>query len=74
MAIFMEVLDTSLRLKVLVGTNDKGDPVFKIRSYKDVQKGAEPQDVYEVGQGLANLIKYSLSEIQLLQNSSLTEE
>lgn len=73
MAVSMEILDTTLRLKVLAGTNEKGDPVFKTRSYKDVKKDAEPQDVYEVGQGLASLMKYSLDEIQLLQNSNLTE-
>ncbi|MFA5537107.1 MAG: DUF1659 domain-containing protein [Bacillota bacterium] len=74
MAIAVETLDTSLRLKLVVGTNDKGDPIFKTRSYKDIRDGADPEDIYEVAQGLGDLISSPVSEIQLLQNSSLIEE
>ncbi len=74
MAVILESLDTSLRLKLLVGTNEQGDPIFKLRSYKDVRDGVDPQDVYEVGQGLSELMEHPLTEIQLLQNSSVVEE
>ena len=72
MAVFKDPLDATLRLRLMTGTKDNGDPILVMRNFKDVRPEADPEDIYEIGQGLASLIKYPLYEMQLQENSSLS--
>lgn len=73
MAVTMIPLEASLRLVVIEGTSDKGEPILRVRTYSRVKPEADPQGVFEVGQYLVELQKYPLNDIQLTVNSALSE-
>lgn len=55
---------SKLRLSYETGLNEKGQPVFKAKTYANVVEAATADQLQEVGQALASLSNYPLSEIE----------
>jgi hypothetical protein len=73
MAVTLVPTESSLKLVVVVGTSEQGDPITKTRTYNRVKPEAEAQAVYTVAQAIGGLQEYPLNDIQLVINNSLSE-
>ncbi|HHW06834.1 MAG TPA: DUF1659 domain-containing protein [Clostridia bacterium] len=73
MAVIVQPMEASLRLVVIEGTTGQGDPIYRVRTFNRVKPDADPQSVYEVGQHLAGLQAYPLSDIQMIVQNVLSE-
>lgn len=73
MAVMVQPVEASLRLVVIEGSTDQGEPILRVRTYNRIKPGADPQQVYAVGQYLAGLQGFPLSDIQMVVQNVLTE-
>jgi hypothetical protein len=73
MAVTVVPTESSLRVVVVVGTSEQGDPIIKTRTYNRVKPEADAQSVFAVAQAISGLQEYPLNDIQLVVNNSLSE-
>lgn len=73
MAVTMVPTESSLKLVVVTGTSEQGDPIVKTRTYNRIKPEAEAQAVYAVAQVIGGLQEHPLKDIQLVVNNSLSE-
>lgn len=73
MAVTVIPVESALRLVVVVGTSDKGEPITRTRTYNRIKPEADPQAVYDVAQAIGDLQEYPLNDIQLVVGNSLSE-
>jgi hypothetical protein len=55
---------SKLRISYETGLNEKGQPVFKAKTYANVVEEATADQLQQVGQALASLSNYPLSGIE----------
>lgn len=60
---------TKLQLSFETGLNEKGEPVFKTRTYSNVKETATPDQLFLAAQAIASLSTDPLASI--IQNNSL---
>jgi len=73
MAVNAVKYDTDLVLKVQVGTDEQGNPVYRQRRYMRVKPEASHEAVHLIGQTLANLQIHALVEITRQDDLRLEE-
>lgn len=61
----------TLAIRFQVGTNANGDPKYSTRNYSGVKATSTDQDLFDVGQAIASVTKYVLSDIIRLDKSTL---
>jgi hypothetical protein len=74
MAVISTPVQSNLRIVVQTGTDLKGNPVYRNRSYSRVKPAALDQDVFEVAGAIAGLQKNTLQGIQRIATNDLTQE
>jgi hypothetical protein len=74
MAVSSNPLGGRLQLRLIVGMDDKGNHIYRTRSYANVKPAATDQAVYDVGSALANLQEHDLEEVRRVSESVLIEE
>ena len=57
------MIDTKLRLSFEIGLNDKGEPIFKSKTFGNVKKTATADQLHQVAQAIASLSKDPLSTV-----------
>ncbi|MBF7096137.1 DUF1659 domain-containing protein [Alkalibacter mobilis] len=55
MAVESSILSTKMVLKLNGGTDEKGEPIVRSKTYSNVNTQALDQDVYDVAAGMAAL-------------------
>jgi len=63
MAVLANKVETVLRLKVQVGDDGNGNPVYAFRSYNNLKPTAVDDDIYAVAVALAGLTSYPLNAV-----------
>ena len=65
---------SGLKLKFDCGKSpETGKTIVRSRTYSNINPDANVDKVYEVGETLASLQKYTLIEVAKIDNSTLTE-
>ncbi len=62
-----------LQLRLQVGTDDKGSPIYRTRTYANVKPDSSDQDVYEVASVLGNLHEFEVSNVIRVDEAELVE-
>lgn len=62
---------SALGLKVQTGTNNAGDPVYKVVRFSNIKATATDDDIHAVGLALADLQKNPLSNIVRYDTANL---
>ncbi|MBX9971651.1 DUF1659 domain-containing protein [Cytobacillus firmus] len=57
------IIDSKLRLVFETGLNGQGKPVYKSKTYKSVKQSATADQLFTVGQAIAGLSSYPLTEL-----------
>lgn len=57
------IIDSKLRLVFETGLNGQGKPVYKSKTYSDVKQSATADQLFTVGQAIAGLSSYPLTEL-----------
>lgn len=63
--------ETTLRLIFEVGVNEKGEPVYKTKSFNNVKKEATTDQLFQVAQALSVLCNDPLSSVERNDNSDI---
>ncbi|RJX24923.1 MAG: DUF1659 domain-containing protein [Dethiobacter sp.] len=73
MAVTANPVGSRLQLRLVVGQDAGGNPVYRSRAYSNVKPQASDQNVFDVGNSLANLQQHDLDEVRRINESVLTE-
>lgn len=65
------LMDSKLRLVFEAGVNEKGEPVFKAKTYNNIAKTATPEQLQQAALALANLSANTLSSIERSDSSEI---
>lgn len=73
MAVIKSPKSLSLIIKVADGINEKGDIIYKRKTFSNISPTATPQSIHNVAMSIRNVIakttvSFHLSETSLLQN------
>ena len=71
MAVTVIPVQTRLQLRLQIGLDDKGNPRFGTRSYANLKPGADNEELYGLGQILANLQEHDLEAIRRVDEIEL---
>lgn len=58
------IIASKLRVSYETGLNDKGQPIYKTKTYSNVIEAATADQLHQVGQALASLSIYPLSMVE----------
>ncbi len=73
MAITKQALQSRLQLIVQTGLDGQGNPVFRTRSYGNVNVAAADEDVYAVALTIASLQQHSLYSVRRVDEGELAD-
>jgi hypothetical protein len=62
------ILDSKLRLLFETGMNEKGEPVFKTKTYSNVSKAATADQLSQAAQAIGGLTNYPLASVERTDN------
>ncbi|HHV34147.1 MAG TPA: DUF1659 domain-containing protein [Syntrophomonadaceae bacterium] len=65
---------TSLQMKMYAGSDDKGNPIIRTKTYRSVKTTALDQNIYDVGFALAGLQMHPVESIRRLNEVQLAAE
>ncbi|NMB41404.1 MAG: DUF1659 domain-containing protein [Firmicutes bacterium] len=74
MAVITHPLGSRMQLRLTVGQDDEGNPIYRSRSYSNVKPMASDDDVFAVGNALAGLQQHDLKEVRRINEHILIEE
>lgn len=57
------MIDSKLRLSFETGLNEKGEPVFKTKTFGNVKKTATPDQLFEVAQAISAICSDQLATV-----------
>ena len=66
------VQNSTLKLKLETGINDKGDATYSTKSFGDINPGITDDELLGVADGLAGLQSHTLAEVDRVDTSILT--
>lgn len=73
MAVNTVPIDSRLQLRLIVGQDEQGNPLYRTSSYSNVKPLVSDEAVYAVGTALAGLQKHTLEELRRTNNFILME-
>ncbi len=56
--------ETQMRLVFETGLNEKGEPVYKGKSFNNVKKDATIDQIYQAAQAISGLCVYTLNAVE----------
>lgn len=56
--------DTQLRLIFETGLNEKGEPIYKAKTFNNVKKEATVEHLYQVALAISSLCSYPLASVE----------
>ncbi len=71
MPLQVQPLDSKLKLRFEIGTNENGNPKYSTRTYSGIKPAAENQDVYNVAAAFVGLQEYPVSFINRVNEVEL---
>jgi hypothetical protein len=74
MAVNANPVGSRLQLRLNVGQDAEGNPIYRSRSYSNVKPLASDQAVFAVGSALAGLQQHGLEEVRRVNEYVLVEE
>ena len=73
MALEVTALSSRLTLTVNTGTDEKGNPILRSRSFTGVKPASLDQDVYDTAQALGALQQHLVEEISRVNEDTLAD-
>ena len=74
MAVNTVPIGSRLQLRLIVGQDRQGNPIYRTRSYSNVKPDASDEDVFAVGNALAGLQQHDVEELRRTNDFILLEE
>ena len=74
MAITQNVQALSFFLKVADGVNQKGDMIYKRKTFSNLRKDADIEKIYNVADAISNLLSKDVADINLVKSSIVSAE
>jgi hypothetical protein len=74
MPISANPVGSRMQLRLNVGQDAGGNPIYRSRSYSNVKPLASDQDIFTVGNSLADLQQHTLEEVRRVNEYVLEEE
>jgi hypothetical protein len=65
------VSGTKLRLVFVTGTDEKGNPILRTKSFNNLKKEATADQMYQVAQAIGNLSADGLDTVQRVDSSEI---
>ncbi|PAE13824.1 hypothetical protein CHI02_02605 [Niallia circulans] len=65
--------EASLKLAFLNGMKENGDPNLVIKTFRNLNETATPEQIYAAAQGLTSLVTYSLYSVERNDISEIIE-
>lgn len=62
------ILDSRLRLLFETGLNDKGEPIYKTKTYSNIRKDATADQLSQAAKALAGLSNFPLAGVERADN------
>lgn len=62
------LMDSRLRLLFETGLNDKGEAIYKTKTYSNIRKGATADQLFQAAQALGGLSEYPLAGVERADN------
>lgn len=62
------ILDSKLRLLFETGLNEKGEPVYKTKTYSNVSKEATADQLSQAAQAIGGLTNHPLASVERTDN------
>lgn len=59
-----QLVDTNFRLVYEIGVDDKGDPIFKRKTYNNVKPASTDDQIFDVAKAIASLSNLTLFTIE----------
>lgn len=73
MPVYANPLGSRMQLRLLVGQDEQGNPIFRTRSYANVKPTATDDEVHQVGAAIAGLMRHGLEELRRINEYVLVE-
>jgi hypothetical protein len=73
MAVTANPLGSRMQLRLIVGQDAAGNPIYQSRSYSNVKPLASDDAVFAVGNALAGLQQHGLEEVRRINEYVLVE-
>jgi hypothetical protein len=74
MAVSTIPIGSKMQLRLVVGHDTKGNPIYRTRSYSNIKPDAGDEDVFEVGMALVALQVHQLEDLYRVNELILEEE
>jgi len=65
---------STLQLRLHTGTDDKGNPIIRTRTYRNVKVNALDEDVHAVGMAMVQLQQHPVESIRRVNEMQLDSE
>jgi hypothetical protein len=62
------IIDSRLRLLFETGLNEKGEPIYKTKTYSNIRKDATADQLSQAAQALGGLSDYPLAGVERADN------
>lgn len=62
------IMDSRLRLLFETGLNDKGEPIYKTKTYSNIRKDATADQLSQAAQALGGLSNFPLAGVERSDN------
>lgn len=62
-----------MQIRVQIGTDGEGKPVFKTRGYNNLKPTASDEDFYAVAVGIASLQKFLVDRVKRINEGELSQ-
>ncbi len=62
------IMDSRLRLLFETGLNDKGEPIYKTKTYSNIRKDATAEQLSQAAKALGELTEYPLAGVERTDN------
>lgn len=62
------ILESRLRLLFETGLNDKGEAIYKTKTYNQIRKDATPDQLHQAAQAIGGLSEYPLASVERADN------
>lgn len=74
MPVITQPVGSRLQLRLMIGQDTQGNPIYRTKSYSNIKPMASDQAVYAVGTALAGLQKHPLEELRRVNDFILIGE
>ncbi len=73
MSVMNLAIPSRLQLRLVVGTNEDGNEIFRLRTFGNVKPDTSDEDLMEVANGIGALQEYPVENVRRIDQSDLVD-